>query len=73
MTVAPDDLGRSDVASVRQAGVTDAALRDAIYVAFAFNTITRIADSFAAVPLSRLMSREQVLAHEAAFLERGYL
>lgn len=73
MTVAPDELDADALAAVRAAGVGDAALRDAIYVAFAFNVITRIADSFAAVPLSQLMSREQVLEHEAGFLERGYL
>ena len=73
LTLTPDELAPEDLEHVRAAGASDDALRDAVHVAFAFNLITRLADAFGAVPLSRLMSREEVIAHETAFLERGYL
>jgi alkylhydroperoxidase family enzyme len=44
MTLEPDALTADHVAATRAAGVGREALRDAIYVATAFNTIVRIAD-----------------------------
>jgi len=44
MTLTPDALGPEDARRVRDAGVSDEALWDAVHVAVAFNTITRIAD-----------------------------
>jgi len=44
MTLDPDGLTTDHVAATRAAGVAREALRDAIYVATAFNTIVRIAD-----------------------------
>ncbi len=44
MTLDPDGLSTDHVAATRAAGVDREALRDAIYVATAFNTIVRIAD-----------------------------
>lgn len=45
MTLTPEALMPSDVEAVRAAGVSDDAFRDAVWVSFLFNTITRIADS----------------------------
>lgn len=45
LTLQPDTIGPADVEALRAAGVDDDAYRDAVYVAFLFNTITRIADS----------------------------
>jgi alkylhydroperoxidase family enzyme len=73
MTLEPDRLGPQDAAAVRAAGVAGEALREAIYVAAAFNLITRVADGVGAAPLEERFGRELVLAHGARFLERGYL
>jgi alkylhydroperoxidase family enzyme len=46
MTLTPDELVAADAAACIAAGVDKDQLRDAIYVAVAFNTIVRLADSF---------------------------
>lgn len=45
LTLTPEAVGPADVETLRAAGIDDDAYKDAVYVAFAFNTITRIADS----------------------------
>jgi uncharacterized peroxidase-related enzyme len=45
LTKAPDDVSQADVAAARAAGVTDAALAEAVYIAFFFNMINRVADA----------------------------
>ncbi len=45
MTLAPDALGPADVEPMRRAGVSDAAMREAAYVAAVFNIFDRVADS----------------------------
>lgn len=45
LTLSPDEVGPDDVARTRRAGVSDAALRDAVYVCALFNVIDRIADA----------------------------
>jgi alkylhydroperoxidase family enzyme len=45
LTLSPEAVGPEDVARVRQAGVSNAALRDAVYVCALFNTIDRISDA----------------------------
>jgi alkylhydroperoxidase family enzyme len=72
MTLRPDELGAAEVDAVRRAGVPDEALRDAIYVAWAFNLISRLADTIRAQPMSESMSHDELMAHEARFLAAGY-
>ena len=72
MTLRPSELGPDDAAAVRRAGVSGEALRDAIYVAWAFNLISRLADTIRAEPLSSTLSHDELLAHEARFLAAGY-
>lgn len=45
MTLSPDALDARDAEAARAAGVSDEALRDAIYVCAVFNVIDRIADA----------------------------
>ncbi len=45
LTLRPDELDGVDVAPMLEAGVSEAAVVDAMYVGFLFNTIDRIADS----------------------------
>ena len=73
MTLRPAELGPDDVERVSAAGVEDDASADAIAVAACFNLIDRVADALGAEPMSSVLSREQLLAHEAAFLDRGYV
>jgi alkylhydroperoxidase family enzyme len=44
-TLRPDELTAADVRAVLDAGVSKAAIRDAFYVAFLFNTYDRLADT----------------------------
>lgn len=45
MTLAPDALAPDDVRAVLALGVTREAVRDAMYVAYLFNTYDRLADT----------------------------
>ena len=45
VTLSPDDLRPGDAALPRQAGATDSALRDAVYVCVLFNLIDRVSDA----------------------------
>ncbi len=70
MTLHPDAV---DASRALDAGVSREALRDAAYVAAAFNLIDRFADAIGAKPGSEVgLTREQVLAHGGRFFERGY-
>lgn len=68
MTLRPATLGPDDVARVRAAGVSDAALEDAIAVCAAFNVITRIADALG----FRLHDEPSYRKMGATLLARGY-
>ncbi len=46
LTLTPDAVGPDDVRAARAAGVSDVALREAIYVCFLFSTMDRLADAF---------------------------
>ena len=70
MTEWPEEL---DASRALAAGVSRAALLDAIYVSAAFNVIDRFADAIGAKPHSEAgLSREEAMAHEGRFFERGY-
>jgi alkylhydroperoxidase family enzyme len=67
-TLAPDELTTADVEPVRAAGVSDAALRDAVTVCAMFNMIVRLADSFG----WDIPSWEAVLERAPRMLDDGY-
>jgi hypothetical protein len=70
MTLSPDDV---DATRALEAGVSREALRDAAYVAAAFNVITSFADAIGAQPHSAAgLTREQAMAHEGRFFDLGY-
>jgi alkylhydroperoxidase family enzyme len=70
LTLEPEKL---DPTRALDAGVSKEALRDAAYVAAAFNVITRFADAIGAKPHSESgLTREQAIAHEGRFFELGY-
>ena len=46
MTLAPESLSAADVQPLRVAGLSDAAIEDAIHVCALFNVYDRLADSF---------------------------
>jgi alkylhydroperoxidase family enzyme len=46
LTLTPDAVTAEDVQVVRDAGVSDAAIEDAIHIMGAFSVIVRIADAF---------------------------
>jgi uncharacterized peroxidase-related enzyme len=45
MTLSPQDLGPADVAPLREAGLSDEEIADAIHVCAIFNLINRLADA----------------------------
>jgi alkylhydroperoxidase family enzyme len=45
LTLAPEEVGADDLRATLQAGVSEVAVIDAIYVCFAFNLIDRVADA----------------------------
>jgi hypothetical protein len=68
LTLRPDELRPADADAVRAAGVSDAAIVDAIHVAALFNMITRLADSLGwDVP-----EWESFLARADSMLATGY-
>ncbi len=42
----PEEIGPDDIQALRDAGLSDEAIRDAIYVCASFNVIDRLADAF---------------------------
>ena len=71
MTLRPREV---DASGALGAGVSREALRDAVYVAAAFNLIDRFADAIGAKPHSEAgLSREQAIAHEGRFFDEGYV
>jgi alkylhydroperoxidase family enzyme len=70
VTLRPDEL---DASPALAAGVSREALRDAVYVAAAFNLIDRFADAIGAKPHSEAgLTRAQAMAHEGRFFDEGY-
>ena len=46
LTLLPEEITPEDVKPLREAGLTDEAIRDAVAVCAAFNMIDRLADAF---------------------------
>ena len=68
LTLSPDDVGPDDATVPLEAGVSEAALRDAVYVCALFNLIDRLADSLDfAVP-----TPDQFRSMAPVVLKRGY-
>lgn len=66
MTLRPEALGPGDVEPLMNAGVSEAGVVDALYVAFLFNTIDRIADSLGFLTVSQEgygKSADRILKH----------
>jgi uncharacterized peroxidase-related enzyme len=45
LTLAPEEVGPGDLRAILSAGVSEDAVRDAVYVCFAFNLIDRVSDA----------------------------
>jgi alkylhydroperoxidase family enzyme len=45
LTLAPEQVGADDILATLHAGVSEGAVRDAVYVCFAFNLIDRVSDA----------------------------
>ena len=73
VTLEPAAVGPADLLPLRAAGVSDEAIEDALAVVLLFDLVNRVADALGFEPLSRSVSPEEFLAHEAAMLEHGYL
>ena len=69
MTLRPAELTADHGRALRAAGLSPAAIRDAVYVAFLFNTYDRVADSFG----FRLHPEEEYRGIASILLKRGYL
>ncbi|HEY6349434.1 MAG TPA: hypothetical protein VI636_08510 [Candidatus Angelobacter sp.] len=65
LTLTPEAIGAEDVRAARAAGVSDAALRETIYVCFLFSTMDRLADAFGfeVADANELKRGEWILRH----------
>lgn len=68
VTLAPDRLRPEDVDAVRETGVSEQAISDALHVAFGFNLIDRLADAFG----WHVQSPEAFRKDAAFLLKKGY-
>ena len=68
LTLAPSQLARADVDAVRSAGVSDAAIEDAIHVTVNFVMINKLADAFA----WEILADDVYDTRAGIALERGY-
>ena len=66
LTLRPEELTRADADAVRAAGVSDAALVDAIAVSSLFNMIVRMADAleFEVPPYESFLARADTMLAE---------
>ena len=63
LTLSPDAIGTEDVKAARAAGVSDAALRQVIYLCFIFSTMDRLADTLGFhLPEAKTLKRYAVIA-----------
>jgi hypothetical protein len=66
LTKTPDEAGPADVEAARDAGVSEAALAEAVYIVFLFNLINRVADA-----LEFTHRSERDMVRGAGVLRRG--
>ncbi len=69
LTLAPAELRPADVEPLRRAGVSDAAIEDAIHVCVLFNVYDRLADSLT----FHLPGPDGYAASGRSLMERGYV
>lgn len=69
LTLSPGNIGTDDIVPLHAAGVSNAAIEDAIYVCAYFNMIDRIADALG----FEVLSDEAFAARAGRFLAEGYL
>ena len=62
------ELTAADVSALRDAGVADDAIVDAVYVCVLFNLIDRVADALD----FEVLTRERFAARAPRFLREGY-
>jgi alkylhydroperoxidase family enzyme len=69
LTRTPEQVGPDDIIPVHEAGISDQAVEDALYISAFFQIINRLADAFdVSIP------SEEVFAHSAdRLLAYGYL
>jgi alkylhydroperoxidase family enzyme len=68
VTLTPAEVAPADVEAARRAGVSDAAIEDALAVCAYFNLIDRVADSLG----FDLPAEEEHVAYAPQFLAEGY-
>ena len=68
LTLAPESLTADDVAPLRRAGLSDAAIEDAIHVCTLFNVYDRLADAFE----FHIPEQEGFEQSATMLLKRGY-
>jgi uncharacterized peroxidase-related enzyme len=69
LTLQPETIGSADIAPLKAAGLSDAAIEDAIHVCTLFNVYDRLADSFAFhIPDDKGFAKSANM-----LLKRGYL
>lgn len=68
LTLHPDEVGPADVHALRNGGLSDDAIRDAIYVCAAFNMIDRVADAFS----FEIPAPDHVRSASKFLLAKGY-
>ena len=69
LTLTPEDLDPKDTVALRAAGVSESAMREAIYTAVMFNLIDRLADTFQ----FNLLRPEEYAKQAQILLKRGYV
>jgi hypothetical protein len=68
VTLSPDEVFPADVQAVRDQGVSDQAISDALHVCFAFNLLDRLSDAFA----WRVTTAEEFDRGAVDLLKHGY-
>ena len=68
LTLAPEDVSAGDIRAILSAGLSEDAVRDAIYVCFAFNLIDRVSDALG----FDLMDQKEYRRGAKVLLKVGY-